>query len=425
MRLILMSLMALGSAILGHSQDYVSYMTGDTADAVVQPEFGIVMMGGAGENDPAMIWFLEKANGGDVLVIRASGSDGYNDYLFSDLGVEVNSVETIVWNNANASQDEYVLSRLNQAEAVWMAGGDQFDYVSYWKDTAVEDALNHLVNVRGGVIGGTSAGMAVLGGAYFSAEEGTVYSSEMLEDPYNFYATIGAGDFLDLPFLSEVITDTHYDDPDRRGRHAGFLARLIEDYQYFPIGIGCEEYTAVCVDETGKAYAYGESPQYEDYVYFLRPSCQETFGPESCVSNEPLTWVRNQEALKVLRIAATEDGDQWFDLSNGMDFSGGEWQHWWMENEELFVVEGEAPDCGTSILEIGVVSATAYPNPGTNKFTLQTNSLLPLEVFSMSGVRLVFANPQSNSLELNTQNWSSGVYLLKQGNWVQKWVKLP
>ena len=37
-------------------------------------------MGGASENDAAMAWFLERAGGGDVLVLRASGSDGYNDY---------------------------------------------------------------------------------------------------------------------------------------------------------------------------------------------------------------------------------------------------------------------------------------------------------------------------------------------------------
>ena len=35
------------------------------------------MMGGSVENDNAMRWFLERADGGDVLVLRASGSDGY------------------------------------------------------------------------------------------------------------------------------------------------------------------------------------------------------------------------------------------------------------------------------------------------------------------------------------------------------------
>ena len=60
------------------------------------------MLGGATEFDPAMEWFLDRASGGDILVLRASGSDDYNDYMYSDLD-GVNSVETIVFNDASAS----------------------------------------------------------------------------------------------------------------------------------------------------------------------------------------------------------------------------------------------------------------------------------------------------------------------------------
>ena len=30
------------------------------------------------------LWILERSNGGDILVLRTSGSDGYNNYLFSE-----------------------------------------------------------------------------------------------------------------------------------------------------------------------------------------------------------------------------------------------------------------------------------------------------------------------------------------------------
>ena len=40
-------------------------------------------MGGSRENDNAMRWFLKQADGGDILVLRASGSNGYNDYMLS------------------------------------------------------------------------------------------------------------------------------------------------------------------------------------------------------------------------------------------------------------------------------------------------------------------------------------------------------
>lgn len=60
------------------------------------------MMGGASENDSAMAWFLRQAYGGDVLVLRASGSNGYNAYMLGLPGVGLNSVESIVCNNASS-----------------------------------------------------------------------------------------------------------------------------------------------------------------------------------------------------------------------------------------------------------------------------------------------------------------------------------
>ncbi|MGB1051122.1 MAG: hypothetical protein ACPGYF_04110, partial [Chitinophagales bacterium] len=73
--------------VTASSQDYTSYFTGSTEDTVTSPLGGVCLMGGATEDDNAMQWFLEQANGGDVLVLRASGSDGYNQYLYNDLGV--------------------------------------------------------------------------------------------------------------------------------------------------------------------------------------------------------------------------------------------------------------------------------------------------------------------------------------------------
>ena len=70
-------------------------------------------MGGATEDDNAMKWFLEQANGGDVLILRTSGSDGYNQYFYSQLGISVNSVETIVFDNASASNQKlYTLKNI-------------------------------------------------------------------------------------------------------------------------------------------------------------------------------------------------------------------------------------------------------------------------------------------------------------------------
>lgn len=62
------------------------------------------------------------ADGGDILVLRASGSDGYNNYFYSQLGVTINSVETIVFNNGQAASNAYIQRRIDEAEAIWLAG---------------------------------------------------------------------------------------------------------------------------------------------------------------------------------------------------------------------------------------------------------------------------------------------------------------
>ena len=151
-------------------QSFNSYFIGNELDVTVASLGGICLMGGAAEDDNAMKWFLERANGGDVLVIRASGSDGYNNYLYNDLGTEVNSVETIVFNTPLGSNSSYIHEKIQKAEAIWIAGGDQWDYVNYWRGTPVDSLINIAISERNITIGGTSAGMAVLGGAYFSAQ---------------------------------------------------------------------------------------------------------------------------------------------------------------------------------------------------------------------------------------------------------------
>ncbi|MBP7463875.1 MAG: cyanophycinase, partial [Bacteroidales bacterium] len=242
MRLIIISSLLL-IAVANYAQSYTSYFTGSSTNVTTQPDGGICLMGGATENDEAMKWFLQRANGGDILVLRASGSDGYNDYLYAELGVTVNSVETIVFNTADAVNDFYVQTRIQNAEAIWFAGGDQWNYVNYWKNSPVETLVNNSIQQRNIVIGGTSAGMAILGSHYFSAQNGTVTSATALANPFHNLVSIGGNDFLNAGVLGNTITDTHYDNPDRRGRHVVFMARMATDFAIEPRGIACDEYT--------------------------------------------------------------------------------------------------------------------------------------------------------------------------------------
>ena len=126
-------------------------------------------------------------------------------------GAKLNSVRTILFRNKKASEEVEVLDALKKAEAIFMAGGDQSEYLDYWKGTDVQSIIQSklLSNVT---IGGTSAGCMVLGNWVYSGEIDSVISEEALADPYNKYITIMPA-FLKIPYLESFITDTHFGIP--------------------------------------------------------------------------------------------------------------------------------------------------------------------------------------------------------------------
>ncbi|MDW3191452.1 MAG: T9SS type A sorting domain-containing protein [Cytophagales bacterium] len=313
---------------------------------ITEPKGGICLMGGASEDDEAMRWFLEKANGGDILVLRSSGSDGYNEYFYSELGVPVNSVETIVFNQAAAANDPYIYQKIAQAEAIWFAGGDQWKYISYWRNTPIDEFINIAVKDRNIAIGGTSAGMAIMGQFYFSAANGTIRSEEALADPYDQRITVDSTTFLQNENLENTITDTHFDDPDRKGRLVTFIARILADYRTNVRAIACEEYTAVCIEPDGIARVFGGFPEEQDFAYFVQINCvQSDNRPETILSGEPLHWEQGGAALKVYQIPGTATGTNTFDLKDWITGNGGSWWNWQVKSGTLEERQGGELNC--------------------------------------------------------------------------------
>lgn len=225
------------------TKEYKSWVVGDTSDVVVSGVLGgTVLAGGGLEPDEPMKWMLERAKGGDVVVIRiGSGEDGYNNYFFKDLRVSVNSVETILLNSKKVAENTDVNRKVRNAECLFFTGGDQSIYFKYIDGTPLEESINYLKNVKKVTVGGNSAGCAIQGEYFFSAEnlgETNLQSADALNNPFDSRITIRK-DFMSSPFLGNLITDTHYDNPDRKGRHIVFLARMIKDFSVnTPKGIG-------------------------------------------------------------------------------------------------------------------------------------------------------------------------------------------
>ncbi len=249
------------------------------------------MMGGGKDLDDAFRWLCKKANGGDFLILRARGDDEYNSYVNGIC--KLNSVATLIIPDRDAAQDPAVADIIRHAEAVFIAGGDQSRYVNFWRATPVQDAIN--ANIAGGrPIGGTSAGLAVL--AEFSygclkdkEDDNDLASTDVLPNPYHERVTL-VRDFLKVPYLDNVITDSHFAKRDRMGRTLGFLSRLVQDgWAKDPRDIAIDEKSAVLVEPDGKATVVGSGRG----AYFL----QVTSLPEVCRPNVPLT-VRNISAYR-------------------------------------------------------------------------------------------------------------------------------
>lgn len=406
---------------ISFSQNYTSYFTGNTTDIVTNPTGGVCLMGGATENDNAMKWFLQKANGGDILVLRTSGSDGYNNYFYSTLGIPVNSVETIVCNNAAASNEAYVLQKIQQAEAIWFAGGDQWTYISYWRNTPVSNAINQAIQQRNIVIGGTSAGMAIQGKYYFSAQNGSVTSATALSNPFNSLVTVAATPFIDNNHLNNLITDTHFDNPDRKGRLATFLSRIFTDYGVYSKAIACDEYTAVCIDTDGIAKVYGDFPTNDDNAYFVQSNCELTVqSPENCTAGNPLTWNLNSQALKVYRIKGNATGSNTFNLNNWEVGNGGSWLNWSVTNGTFLEQSGNAINCNSlSINETLSKSAIKiYPNPTTGLTILSNIATVDftnrINLYNTLGQKMpiIYSVNPNNEILLNLSHLENGVYYL-------------
>jgi cyanophycinase len=263
------------AAMAAASELYESYVTGAASDAKIKTSAGLLLEGGGGDVESAWRWFLGKAGNGDIVVLRASGSDGYNKYLPGL--APVHSVASYVTKVREASADKELLTRMASAEGVFLAGGDQWNYVSRWKGTELGKAID-AAYARGVPVGGTSAGLAVLGEHGFSAEKDTVTSSEALADPFDPRVTIES-DFLHFAPMKGWITDSHFSRRDRMGRLLVWLARLQAAGKGNVRGIGIDEATAVLVDPHAKASVAGKAAA---YIVQLRSPVKR------CVAGKPL-----------------------------------------------------------------------------------------------------------------------------------------
>ncbi len=240
------------------------------------PQGSVLMMGGGGDkpdSEPyakkAFTWFVQQADSGKIINIDVSDVAPSYAQDFINLGADPSSHSLQI--TAALADDSATYRELASAKGIFIEGGDQWDYVKTWKGTLTEDAIQAVFD-NGGVIGGTSAGLAVLGEVVFDAKFGLAYPQQTARNPYDSRIHF-TDDFLHL--LPGVLTDTHFQERTRLGRLVPMLARRIQDNGQDDLtAIGVDSYSAFCVNPERVGTVFGQSVTilYKDESSLIR--CQ-------------------------------------------------------------------------------------------------------------------------------------------------------
>ena len=282
---------SLAAAAGPEASGYAYYAMGDLeAPTPARTETGLMLMGGGDWVDEAFHWLAQRAGHGHIVILRASGTDDLQKEFFEGIG-GVTSVETLVFSNRKAASDPRVLRIIRRADGIFLAGGDQSNYVRYWKGTPLNKALDDHVR-SGKPIGGSSAGLAILGGYSYGALDGdSLASAKALNDPMGPGVTL-VRDFLHLPYLENVITDSHFARRHRQGRLVVFVARLAREERNNSItGLGIDENTALCIDSKGIGRVFSESHGSAWLVRPMRAAEQISAGKPLEFHSVPITGI--------------------------------------------------------------------------------------------------------------------------------------
>lgn len=201
----------------------------------------LVIVGGGKMPETIRDRFLELAGGTKarlVIIPTASGKAHANQletlrsYAYWAPLQQTGKVASVVFfhtRKVEQANDTAFVKPLTDATGVWFGGGDQSLLMAAYKGTAVERELQQVL-ARGGVIGGTSAGAAVM--------------SSLMIVRGNPVAEVGTG----FGFLPDIVVDQHFEQRKRRDRLLGVLTRFP---QY--LGVGIDERTGIVVNLRGRS----------------------------------------------------------------------------------------------------------------------------------------------------------------------------
>ena len=307
----------------------VVHQVGPVNDLVTVTSPAVLLAGGGPDHDAATSALVRAGGQGDAVILRMDDTGGAYATYFVQRGAHAATEIAFDPDGGNAdvdgaalatlrarADDPWVAQRIDAAEILFFAGGNQTKYVDAWRGTVLAAAVDRLV-IRRGAIGGTSAGMHVLGGIVHTPRGAgdSVTSADALADPYLAESERSGSRSLELapspfvlPVLRDLVMDTHWTQRGRLGRSLTFLARVLTD-ELRPLGsialLACDEGVAVLVDGSGRGRVF--APAAGGAAFLFRPEVV----PDRCADDRTLDW---RAGVPFVRIEGTMAGDATLDL---------------------------------------------------------------------------------------------------------------
>jgi cyanophycinase len=215
----------------------------------------VLLVGGGSENyndwsDVPYRWLVTHAPNRKILVLHYADTTTWFSGYFPWLSPC--SVSNRFINSTTQANDSATYRFILQHDGIFLRGGDQAQYVRFWKGTLTQQAIKDVFR-RGGVVGGTSAGEMVLSDVAYTS--GSTDQGALLRSPASSITLVD--DFLSL--VPNLLAESHTNERGRIGRLPVFIARYKNSNGREITGVGVDVNTALAVDSSGMAEVMGGS----------------------------------------------------------------------------------------------------------------------------------------------------------------------
>ncbi len=227
-----------------------------TAQATRTPAGHLLIVGGGAQPDALVQRFVELAGGPGAriaVVPMASDEPGpTGDEKVEQLrGLGADAFSLIV--SREEALDTATVHRLDGVMGIWFTGGDQARLAPILYDTPLLLAMHERYR-RGAVVGGTSAGAAIMSDSMLTGNQRRPDSLGYYGDEFPEIARGTIEVVRGLGFLHGAIVDQHFI---QRERHNRLLSVVLERPGL--IGVGIDESTALLVEPNGQWRVLGAS----------------------------------------------------------------------------------------------------------------------------------------------------------------------